>query len=53
MCVHSRGDGVEAAVIVEALGAVGLVVNVMGHLLQVLEVRPGPKKRKEGKISKC
>lgn len=33
-------DGVQASVLVQSLGTVRFVVNVMGDFLQILEVRP-------------
>lgn len=41
LCVMARGvDGMQTSVIVEPLGTVRLVLDVMSDLLQVLEVRP-------------
>lgn len=37
----AAGDGVQTSVLVQSLGPVGFVVDVMSDLLQVLEVRPG------------
>lgn len=38
--VAGRGDGMQTSVIVEPLGSVRLVVDVVSDFLQVLEVRP-------------
>lgn len=38
--VSGRGDGMQTSVIVEPLGSVRLVVDVVSDFLQVLEVRP-------------
>lgn len=43
------GYGVQTSVLVESLGAVGFIVNVMCDLLQVLEVRPERERWKEVK----
>lgn len=42
LCVMARGvDGMQTSIIVEPLGTVRLVLDVMSDLLQVLEVGPG------------
>ena len=34
------GYGVQTSVLVQSLGSIGFIVDVMSHLLQILEVRP-------------
>lgn len=34
------GYGVQTSILVQSLGSIGFIVNVMSHFLQILEVRP-------------
>lgn len=47
------GYGVQPSVLVQSLGAIGFIVNVMSDLLQILEVGPGKEIQKQILLSRC